>query len=51
MENGEEITDRAIIAKKYLQGSFTIDFLSAFPLDLAAGLLIGELAGKQLKIF
>ena len=29
-QNSEEIKDRAEIARHYLRGSFTIDFLSAF---------------------
>ena len=49
-ENNEEIKDRAIIARKYLRGSFTVDFLSAFPFDLVATLLLGNLSSKQLKI-
>lgn len=49
-ENSEEIKDRVLIAKHYLRGSFTVDFLSAFPFDSAANLLIGDLSTKQLKV-
>ena len=44
--NSEEIKDRAEIARHYLRGSFTIDFLSAFPIDAMATLIIGELSAK-----
>lgn len=45
-ENSEEIRDRNLIAIAYLKGSFTIDFLSAFPVDAAASLLFPDLGGK-----
>ena len=38
-ENGDETTDPKVIAKLYLKGSFTIDFLSVVPLDLLGKLL------------
>lgn len=50
-ENNEEITDRKRIAKDYLKGSFTIDFLSVIPLDLLGQLLFKGLSSKQLKLF
>ena len=50
-ENSDEIDDRVIIAKNYLRGSFSVDFLSAFPFDLVASLIMGDLSAKQLKIF
>ena len=50
-ENNEEICDRRVIAKHYLRGSFTVDFLSAFPVDLFVALFLGGLSAKQLKLF
>ena len=41
------IYDRRIIAVVYLKGRFTIDFLSALPLDLIAGIFIPEGNTKQ----
>ena len=48
-ESGEESTDPKVIAKLYLKGSFTIDFLSVVPLDLLGMLFLagdGEAPGK-----
>jgi hypothetical protein len=50
LENNEEIRDRAEITRRYLIGQFTIDFLSAFPVDVFATLIFKDLSSKQLKI-
>ena len=44
------IYDRRIIAVVYLKGRFTIDFLSALPLDLIAGIFIPEGNTKQMRL-
>ena len=41
-ENSVEILDRKRIALEYLKSKFTIDFLSAFPVDFLSMLFIGE---------
>ena len=41
-ENSVEILDRKRIALVYLKSRFTIDFLSAFPVDFLNMLFIGE---------
>lgn len=48
--NNEEIKDRAVITRRYLVGQFTIDFLSAFPVDLVANVFFKDLSSKQLKV-
>jgi len=50
-ENSEEIRDRKMMAIKYLKGNFTIDFLSALPIDLLASFFVKDLYSKQLKLF
>ena len=49
-ENSIEITDRTIIAMNYLKGTFTIDFISAFPVDVIS-LMLKDLSSRQLKLF
>jgi hypothetical protein len=45
--DGEENTDQKQIAKSYLQGSFSIDFLSTIPMDDIASLFLEpEIADK-----
>ena len=42
MYNGMEIRDGKQMAINYLQGQFTVDFLSTVPFDYFAELLLGE---------
>lgn len=49
-ENSNEIIDRKLIAHNYIKRGFTIDFLSALPLDLITKVLIQNLSSKQLKL-
>ena len=48
--NYEEIRERRMIVARYLKGQFTIDLLSALPVDLIASLIFEGLNPKQLKI-
>ena len=48
--NYEEICDRKKIIAHYLRGRFTVDFLSAFPID-AIGSMLLSMDAKQFKIF
>ena len=47
-ENQETVFDRKRIAKKYIKTRFTVDVLSAMPLDFLAGLFLSKDA-KELK--
>ena len=46
----EEIVDRKIICMTYLKGQFTVDLLSAIPVDSIASIFFEDLNSKQLKI-
>ena len=46
-QTGEEIFDPKLIAKNYLGGQFTIDFLSAIPFELAYDRLLGGAVGGE----
>ena len=48
--NNDEIHDRTQISLSYLRGQFTIDFLSAVPIDVLASIFFKNLSAKQLKI-
>ena len=43
------IYDRKLIARKYIKTRFTVDILSAMPLDLIAGVFF-SFSSKELKI-
>ena len=45
-----EIYDRKKIVANYLRGRFTVDFLSAFPIDAISSMLL-SMDAKQFKIF
>lgn len=47
-ENGKYITDRKIIAKKYLKGWFIVDFISFLPINLMFN--ISEAFNHEIKI-
>ena len=49
-EKGEDTTDPKKIAKIYLRGQFTIDFLSVVPLDLFGMILIKGNSAEKLKL-
>lgn len=42
----EEITDRKIISKTYLKGWFTVDLISALPVDSIASIFFEDLDSK-----
>jgi heme/copper-type cytochrome/quinol oxidase subunit 4 len=50
-ESGEEIKDAGIIAKTYLKGRFTIDFLSTVPFDSIALIFMDRQAASNFKLF
>lgn len=50
LEDGSIIYERKLIAKRYLQTGFTIDLLSAIPLDLMMGKVSRSATGKRLKL-
>jgi hypothetical protein len=50
-QTGEEIFDQKLIAKNYLGGQFTIDFLSAIPFDLLLGGAVGDENENQFLSF
>lgn len=45
------IYERKLIAKRYIRSRFTIDLLSAIPIDLIAGTFFNKDDAKQLKAF
>ena len=49
--DGEETTDQKKIAKNYLKGSFTIDFLSTIPMDSLASLFLEKDLASKFALF
>jgi len=50
-DSGEEIKDTKTIARSYLRGRFTIDFLSTVPFDSIALIFMDEASAKNFKLF
>ena len=50
LKNGDETIDPKKIARLYLRGMFTIDFLSVVPLDLLAMVIFPDGTADQLKL-
>jgi hypothetical protein len=49
--DGEENTDQKKIAKNYMKGSFTIDFLSTIPMDSLTSLFLEEELASKFALF